>query len=264
MSTSTTTAPHKSDTRDDMTPPKVTDPGPPCVVGDDIIVEGTRWSFSGTASTHFDAHVNKSVPLYAEGHGLITSAVEFFLRPGGRVVDVGCSTGTLLRQMSDRVDDPNAKFVGVDIERDMVRVARARCADRPNIEITLGDALSVDYADSDAIVMYYILQFLPPASRVTVLRRVFEGLREGGALFLFEKTLAPDARLQDIVGQLYMDYKLDRGFTIDEIFGKARSLRGVMEPQSSEDNHRLLQTVGFPSVMTIQRYLGFEGILAVK
>lgn len=233
-------------------------------VGDDIDVAGTRWSFSGNVPTRFDSHVRRSVPLYDEGHGIVASAVQFFLRPGGKVVDVGCSTGTLLRTLAERVPEPTARFVGVDIERDMVRVARERCAEHPTIEIALGDARTVDYSGSDAVVMYYTLQFLPPAERQEVLQQVFAGLREGGALFLFEKVLAPDARLQDIVGQLYMDYKLDSGFNVDEIFGKARSLRGVLEPQSSQDNHDLLRDVGFRSVMTIQRYLNFEGILAVR
>jgi tRNA (cmo5U34)-methyltransferase len=233
-------------------------------VGDDIVTTGTRWSFAGSTPQRFDTHVRKSVPLYTEGHELIGRSIEFFCRRGGTVIDVGCSTGTLLATLAGKGACQEASLVGYDIEADMVRVARHRCADLDNVTIRQGDALSIDYTGANAVIMYYTLQFLPPGERRTALSRIASGLVEGGALLLFEKTLAPDSRTQDITQQLYQDYKLDAGFDIEEIYHKAYSLRSVLAAQRSSDNHRLLSEVGFTSVMTIQKYLAFEGILAIK
>ncbi|MFF5439039.1 methyltransferase domain-containing protein [Streptomyces achromogenes] len=233
-------------------------------VGDDIVATDTRWSFAGDTSQHFDSHVNKSVPLYLHGHELIGKCIEFFSRPGGTVIDVGCSTGTLLASLARKPTSKDLNLVGVDIEADMVRAARGTCAQMDNVTISQGDALSTDYTDANAVIMYYTLQFCPPHQRRNVLRRVCDGLVEGGGLLLFEKVLSPDARLQDIVQQLYMEFKADNGFGAEEIYNKSRSLRSVMAPQPSEETHRLLREVGFTSVVTIQKYLSFEGILAIK
>ena len=233
-------------------------------VGDDITATDTRWSFSGSTPGQFDQHVNRSVPLYSEGHTLIDGLVDFFARPGATIVDVGCSTGTLLARLAQNPVMKNAKIIGFDIEADMVRQARKTCAGLDNVEVRQGDAASASYTGANAVIMYYILQFVSKGERRSILQRVYDGLTPGGGLMLFEKTLCPDARLQDMINQLYMDFKQANGFDTDEIYNKSRSLRSVMDPQPSEDNHSLLHQVGFRSVMTIQKYLTFEGVLAIK
>jgi tRNA (cmo5U34)-methyltransferase len=74
----------------------------------------------------------------------------------------------------------------------------------------------------------------------------------------------PDARFQDIATSLYNDYKLSRGYTGDEIVAKSRSLKGVLEPFSTEGNLGLLARAGFEDVMTVLKYVNFEGFLAIK
>ncbi|KZC95646.1 methyltransferase domain-containing protein [Clavibacter tessellarius] len=232
-------------------------------VGDGIVATDTRWSFGGKTHEQFDAHVNRSVPLYGEGHLLIDHAVEFFSRPGVRIIDVGCSTGTLLHRLADKPTSRGLQLIGYDIEADMVRAARHRCADLDNVHITQGDAETIDYSGAGAVIMYYTLQFAAPGRRLAVLRRIREGLEAGGALLLFEKVLAPDARTQDIIGQLYQEHKILNGFDTDDIYNKARSLRSVMAPVPSERNLSDLREAGFSSVVTIQKYLCFEGYLAI-
>ncbi|MCM1951398.1 methyltransferase domain-containing protein [Streptomyces sp. G2] len=233
-------------------------------VGDDISTVSTRWSFAGGTPQKFDTHVSKSVPLYAEGHELINRCIEFFCRRGGTIIDVGCSTGTLLERLARKECCQDMSLIGFDIEPDMVRVARQRCMDLENVTIRQGELQSVDYSGVNAVIMYYTLQFLPPGERQHALKQVCDGLVEGGALLLFEKTLEPDSRTQDIVQQLYAEYKLDNGFDAEEVYRKAHSLRSVMASQRSADTHDLLGKVGFTSVVTIQKYLHFEGILAIK
>ncbi|WP_441251313.1 methyltransferase domain-containing protein [Kitasatospora sp. McL0602] len=233
-------------------------------VGDDIVTVDTRWSFAGSTPQKFDVHVSRSVPLYAEGHDLISRCIEFFCRRGGSVIDIGCSTGTLLARLAEKECCQDLSLIGFDIEADMVRVARQRCMDLENVTIRQGDMLNVDYSGANAVIMYYTLQFLPPGERRKALKLVCDGLVEGGGLFLFEKTLEPDSRTQDIVQQLYNEYKLENGFDPAEIYQKAHSLRSVLAPQRSADTQELLREVGFSSVVTISKYLHFEGMLAIK
>jgi tRNA (cmo5U34)-methyltransferase len=46
---------------------------------------------------------------------------------------------------------------------------------------------------------------------------------------------------QGIMTGFYNDYKLEQGYSSEEIIGKARSLKGVLEPFSTAGNMDLLQ-----------------------
>ena len=81
---------------------------------------------------------------------------------------------------------------------------------------------------------------------------------------MYEKVRANDARFQDIMTGLYTDYKLDRGYTPEEIVAKSRSLKGVLEPFSTEGNLEMLRRAGFVDIITVQKYMNFEGFLAIK
>ena len=97
-----------------------------------------------------------------------------------------------------------------------------------------------------------------------VFDRIYSSLNWGGAFILFEKVRGPDARFQDILNSLYIDYKLDKGYSAQEIIGKARGLKGVLEPFSTQGNIDLLKRAGFLDIMTVMKYICFEGFLAIK
>jgi len=63
---------------------------------------------------------------------------------------------------------------------------------------------------------------------------------------------------------LYNDFKLGKGYTSEEIMNKAQSLRGILEPFSTEGNLGLLRRAGFEDIMTIMKYVCFECYLAIK
>jgi len=86
----------------------------------------------------------------------------------------------------------------------------------------------------------------------------------GGAFILFEKVRAPDARFQDIMQTLYTDYKLEQNYTPEEIISKTRSLKGILEPFSTQGNLDLLKRAGFVDVMSVYKYICFEGFIAIK
>ena len=81
---------------------------------------------------------------------------------------------------------------------------------------------------------------------------------------MFEKVRFPDARFQDIMSQIYIDFKLDQGFSEIDIINKSKSLKGVMEPFSSQGNLELLKRAGFKDIVTVFKYLNFEGFLSIK
>ncbi|MEQ8232914.1 MAG: methyltransferase domain-containing protein [Gammaproteobacteria bacterium] len=233
-------------------------------VGDVIEADNARWRFAGDASTHYDAHVRRSVPFYGAAHDLVLKLSDFFVHEGSRVYDLGCATGVLLDALATRHGDRGARLVGVDREADMVDLARQRTARHAAVSVLQEDLTTFAPEHCDLIVASYTLQFVPPRVRQQVFERLYSALEWGGALVLFEKVRAPDARFQDMMSSLYADYKLEQGYSGDEIVAKARSLKGVLEPFSTAGNLGLLERAGFVDVMSVFKYVCFEGFLAIK
>ena len=233
-------------------------------VGDGIAADGRRWTFARGTPARFDDHIGRSVPGYHDGHALVAELSDFFVSDGGRVIEVGCSTGALIQSLARRHEAAPVEFLGVDVVPEMVDVARERCREQCNLRIEVVDGRRVDYTDACLVVMYYTLQFIPVWQRRSLIERICREMRPGGALILFEKTRLPDGMLQDICNQVYETFKLDHGIESEEVLGKARSLRGVLEPFTSAENAALVAGAGFGRPHVLYRQLAFEGLLAVK
>lgn len=240
-------------------------------VGDGIQAEVGGWNFDGEVPQNFDEHVAKSVPLYFEGHEVICNLSDFFVKTNSSVYELGCATGTLLIRLAEHHrHKKNTKFIGVDIEPKMIAQAqqKAQQLSSPHQSVDLefinDDILHLEMEPADLIVCYYTIQFIRPSLRQNVIDKIYERLQWGGALLLFEKVRGADARFQDILTTLYQEYKLKQGYSAEDILSKNRSLKGVLEPFSTQGNLDLLHRAGFRDVNSIQKYLCFEGFLAIK
>jgi tRNA (cmo5U34)-methyltransferase len=235
-------------------------------VGDGLNAENANWKFGSKVAENFDSHIRKSIPHYLEGHELITNLSDFFITSNSVCYEIGCSTGSLAYKLaSHNSDKTGSRFIGIDAEKEMVQAARRKVNPLPeNVEFIEDDILQIELEPADLIVSYYTVQFIRPAERQKLISKLYESLQWGGALILFEKVRGPDARFQDILTRLYDDYKLDQGFSAEEIISKTRSLKGVLEPFSTQGNLDLLKRAGFVDIMTVMKHLCFEGFLAIK
>ena len=236
-------------------------------VGDGLKAGNASWTFGGGTAAQFDEHVSKSVPFYPEGHQLVCALSDFFVKPGSTVYEIGCSTGALTCKLAQHhAGRKEVRFVGLDLEAEMVAVAdkRRNELELANVSFCVDDALLHAYEPADLVVAYYTVQFVRPSHRQQLFDLVYRTLNWGGAFVLFEKVRAPDARFQDIATTLYSDYKLQRGYSAEEIVSKTRSLKGVLEPFSTQGNIDLLARAGFVDTMTVMKYVCFEGFLAIK
>ncbi|WP_027393253.1 methyltransferase domain-containing protein [Aquimarina latercula] len=232
--------------------------------GDKIGTKNAAWSFSGKVPTSFDNHVSKSVPLYNQGHDLTCRLSDFFISDGSICYEIGSSTGELTKKISLHNQHKNVQIIGIDPVIEMIDVANEKCKDIPNVSFVCDDILNLDLQKADLIVSYYTIQFIKPRIRQLIFDKIYESLNWGGAFILFEKVRACDARFQDIMTALYTDYKLEQGYTEEEIVSKTRSLKGVLEPFSTNGNLDLLKRAGFVDVTSIMKYVSFEGFLAIK
>jgi tRNA (cmo5U34)-methyltransferase len=233
-------------------------------VDGNIQAENAGWSFENIADD-FDDHVRKSVPLYDDGHDLVCKLSDFFLPPDATVVEIGTATGVMAKKFLDHNSRrSDISYIGIDCVESMLEKARERCIGDERALFKNDDIVTGSLDKSNMVISYYTMQFIHPRFRQDVYNNIYESLEWGGALVLFEKVRAPDARFQDIAAQLYVEFKLSQGFTDSEVIGKQRSLKGVQEPFSTLGNLDMLKRAGFQDMMTVMKSICFEGFLAIK
>jgi len=231
-------------------------------VGDGIEATRSAWSFGGSVAETFEEHVRRSVPGYDAGHELVLQISDFFVHDDSVCYEIGSSTGKLICALAER-HAGRGSWIGVDIERAMVDFA-VRRNEGSRVRFALADACRFDYQPCDLVVAYYTVQFVRPRDRQRLVDALYQALNWGGALLLFEKVRAPDARFQDLCTGLYNDFKRSHDFSPAEIMAKSDSLRGVLEPFSSAANVDMLRRAGFVDVMSVFKQVCFEGFLAIK
>ncbi len=96
-------------------------------------------------------------------------------------LEVGCGTGAFARRLAERA----RHVVALDLSPEMIRVARSRSADFPNLEFDVADAISWDFpaAHFDCIVNIATLHHLPLREMILKLK---DALRPGGVLIVLD------------------------------------------------------------------------------
>lgn len=97
------------------------------------------------------------------------------LRPGLRVLDLGCGPGTITVDLAQRVGP--GSVTGLDAESSVLAVARAhaRDLDVDNVEFVVGDTYALDFADDsfDLVHIHQMLHHLSdPVAALREARRV--------------------------------------------------------------------------------------------
>jgi len=104
------------------------------------------------------------------------------LRTGGRAVDLACGTGTLTRDLAEKVG-PEGYVLGVDFSREMLRAAQSA----PNVEYRLGDATDLKGVPSgafDAATIAYGARNIPDLD--ALFSEMARTLRPGGVAVCLE------------------------------------------------------------------------------
>ncbi len=233
-------------------------------VGDNLTTKRANWKFDSSVASNFNSHISRSVPLYETGHEIIKNLSDYFLFENSICYDLGCSTGSLLATLASYHEHkPDIEFIGIDSSKSMIEECKNRHSSL-NIKFINEDIRNIELENSDLIISNYTLQFIRPKDKQKLVDKVYSSLNWGGAFILFEKVRACDARFQDIITSLYNDYKLSKGYRPDELIAKSQSLKGVLEPFSTEANFDMLKRAGFVDMISVFKYLCFEGFLAIK
>jgi arsenite methyltransferase len=107
------------------------------------------------------------------------------VRPGERVLDVGCGPGFYTEELLAEVGREGS-VVGVDASPQMLAVATKRCERFPNVAFHEGDAtaLPVEEASFDAALCVQVLEYVADAT--AALAQMRRALRPGGRVVVWD------------------------------------------------------------------------------
>jgi tRNA (cmo5U34)-methyltransferase len=226
----------------------------------------TDFSFNAETAEVFEDMLDRSVPGYREIQRMICELASDFAVDGTNIYDLGCSTGTTIRDL-DALSQ-QVRFVGVDSSEAMIEKAREAFAASPLHHPyslacrNLNDGAHVE--EASVAVMSLTLQFVRPLYRERVLKDIRSGLHEDGCLILVEKVLGEDSLLNRLFIQHYHDFKQRNGYSEIEIAKKREALENVLLPYRLKENEEMLRQVGFRAVDVFFKWYNFAGILALK
>jgi len=198
----------------------------------------------------FDDHINNSIPTLSQLDVIVQRVCYDMAQEYTHVVDLGCSTGRVLRSLDKRAD---VSYLGID--RDMV------ITPEQGVTFLSGDITDIEIPYSSVIICMFTLQFLPPHQRQTMLDKMHASLVRGGVLILAEKTHADNPRI-DVINQTALMQHKAASFTAEEIVAKQIGISPIMHLRTESELFKELDQ--YQSVTTIWAWGGFRALVAVK
>lgn len=153
--------------------------------------------------------------------------------PGQTILDVGCGTGVITRDLAQRIGN-QGKVIGIDPSERLIEVAVRRMEElglEDRIEFRCGDGAALAFADGhfDLVVASLVFGHVP--NGMEVLKEMVRVARPGGAVLAFDHDIdtiviaAADRGLTRRIVHAYCDRYFTRGWAGRELYGMFRQAK---------------------------------------
>lgn len=223
-----------------------------------------KFEFDEAVASVFDDMVSRSVPFYDEVRKLVIALILREQKEGKKVLDLGSSTAKFLLDLHSQMD-VKMHLKGLDNSQAMLDRAAQKCqAFGADIMLECADMLSYAYAQEDIIVANYTLQFIRPMQRLELVKRLYDGLKEGGVFIFSEKVVFEDKKLDKELIDIYYAYKKEQGYSSYEIAQKREALENILIPFTIKENIQMCLDAGFKQVDTVFQWANFVTFVTKK
>lgn len=224
------------------------------------------FAFNAEVAGVFDDMVKRSIPLYCDVTPYLGDWALDYYKAGTNVYDIGCSTGTTMLHLSQRLEKP-VTFIGIDNSPAMIEKAEEKLRAIPaqhRHHLVCDDVMTQNISNASIVILNYTLQFLPIASRYGLLKRIYDGLCPGGILFLSEKVRFDHPQFQETSTNIYENFKERQGYSRTEIEMKKEALDNVLVPFTEQEHRSALKNAGFHSYDSVMKWNNFMSLVAFK
>jgi SAM-dependent methyltransferase len=164
--------------------------------------------------------------LYQELGGFFGARVKAIrdylpIRPGERVIDIGCGPGHIVRHLPNGID-----YAGFDVDGPSIDYARKRFGKQGRFEQRLFDAdAATEFGPADVVMMNGVMHHIGDDDLAATLANIHAVLKPGGRLFTLDGAYRPG---QSRIDKWLLDN--DRGVHVRSAEGYRRLIEAEFGP----------------------------------
>lgn len=224
--------------------------------------------FDSEVADVFSDMINRSVPGYATIISMIGVLANRYCLPGTNVYDLGCSLGGASFSMCHHIEHEDYRLKAIDNSPAMIERFQAALIkhgkDAEHIEPICADVTNIEIENASVVVLNFTLQFIPVELREKLVAKIYAGMKPGGILVLSEKIRFADDSVNDLLIDMYHQFKQVQGYSALEIAQKRSALENVLIPETIDTHKRRIAQAGFKSCDTWFQCFNFTSLLAIK
>ena len=232
----------------------------------------TAFAFDDQVASVFEDMINRSVPGYSTIISMIGVLAERYCGAGSTIYDLGASLGGASFAVTQQLPHDDYRIIAIDNSEAMISRLSAKLAalgelggkETSRIECRHEDLRDSKIEDASMVILNFTLQFIEPAAREALMRKIYDGMRPGGLLVISEKIQFPDPALNELFIDLYHRFKETQGYSKLEISQKRAALENVLIPETLAAHRERLNGAGFHSVDTWFQCFNFASMVAFK
>ena len=232
----------------------------------------TAFAFDDQVASVFEDMINRSVPGYSTIISMIGVLAERYCGAGSTIYDLGASLGGASFAVAQQLPHDDYRIIAIDNSEAMTSRLSAKLAalgksgdkETSRIECRHEDLRDSKIEDASMVILNFTLQFIEPAAREALMRKIYDGMRPGGLLIISEKIQFPDPALNELFIDLYHRFKETQGYSKLEISQKRAALENVLIPETLAAHRERLNGAGFDSVDTWFQCFNFASMVAFK
>jgi tRNA (cmo5U34)-methyltransferase len=211
--------------------------------------------------------LKRSIPGYASTISMIGVIADRFFQQGTNCYDLGSSLGAATLAVRRKIDGKEGKIFAVDNSKEMIERSKEYIeADKSQtpVELICGDVRDVAIKNASIVILNFTLQFISPNDRMELLQKIYDGLLPGGIVLISEKIKFEDKSEDELMIDLYYDFKRLNGYSELEISQKRDALENVMIVDTLNTHQSRAKKCGFNSFYLWFRTFNFISYFLIK
>lgn len=228
-----------------------------------------KFTFDKDVAAIFPDMSVRSIPNFLEAHAAHARMIRPLIeqRPGAKILDVGASRGAFFKAMQQEYGHGSKlRYYAVDNSPEMCAYLRQDFPGALVQELDITSDTWLKQPDTyDVVCCHYTLQFVPRHMQPTVLMHLCDSVAPGGILIFGHKSSHEDAgAMGEAAHEEYIRFRMDNGYTREEIDRKTKALKGSMFPASNEFVTTFVKQRGFTQVQETFRFMMFTTFIASR